>query len=58
MRIYFFDIYEVGGGLGCLEKKGTRDIFRKEKKKKKKNNARKLLKKFYYKSDLINGTID
>ena len=47
---------EIDKSLGCLEKKkNTRDILRKEKKKK---NARKLLKKFYYKSDLIYGTID
>ena len=50
---------EIDKSLGCLEKKDTRDILRKEKKtKKKKKNARKLLKKFYYKSDLIYGTID
>ena len=49
---------EIDKSLRCLEKnkkKNTRDILRKEKKKK---NARKLLKKFYYKSDLIYGTID
>ena len=45
---------EIDKSLGCLEKK-TPGIFCAKKKKK---NARKLLKKFYYKSDLIYGTID
>ena len=48
---------EIDKSLGCLKK--TPGIFcAKKKKRKKKKNARKLLKKFYYKSDLIYGTID
>ena len=52
---------EIDKSLGCLEKKNkkTPGIFcAKKKKRKKKKNAHKLLKKFYYKSDLIYGTID
>ena len=46
---------EIDKILGCLEKKHPGYFAQKKKKKK---NARKLLKKFYYKSDLIYGTID
>ena len=48
---------EIDKSLGCLEKKKKKHpgYFAQRKKKK---NARKLLKKFYYKSDLIYGTID
>ena len=49
---------EIDKSLGWLEKK-TPGIFcaKKKERKKKKKNALKLLKKFYYKSDLIYGTI-
>ena len=46
----------IDKSLGCLEK--NPGCFVQRKKKEKKKNARKLLKKFYYKSDLMYGTID
>ena len=48
----------IDKSLGCLEK--NRDVLckKKKKRKEKKKNAHKLFKKFYYKSDLIYGTID
>ena len=49
---------EIDKSLGCLEKKHPGYFAQRKKKRKKKKNARKLLKKFYYKSDLIYGTID
>ena len=48
---------EIDKSLCCLEKKRKHPGYFAQREKKKKN-ARKLLKKFYYKSDLIYGTID